>query len=328
MDSVLHKILTDAMDKKASDVSFLPQKNSYLVKFCVAGRFEAYDEFDFERASQWIGFLKYRADMSLSEQRRPQLGSWELEHNGRTVYCRLSTVGDFLNRESLVVRLIYQEELQKTKKCFYIDQWDRLFSACQKRGLILLSGPMGSGKTTTMYELARKMTDKQIMCIEDPVEIAEPRFLQVQVNEKAKMSYYDLLKVALRHHPDIFIIGEIRDELTAKTAVNAALSGHLVLSTVHATSVYGIWQRMINLGISSEELEHTMRLASYQRLIPRKNGGSSVLFDFLDIDELEESIRENSGKNRQMTKEWEERLGICVKNGEIAEETASMFLQG
>ena len=101
MDSVLHKILTDAMDKKASDVSFLPQKNSYLVKFCVAGRFEAYDEFDFERASQWIGFLKYRADMSLAEQRRPQLGSWELEHNGRPVYCRLSTVGDFLNRESL-----------------------------------------------------------------------------------------------------------------------------------------------------------------------------------------------------------------------------------
>lgn len=163
MDSVLHEILTDAMDKKASDVSFLPQKNSYLVKFCVAGRFEAYDEFDFERASQWIGFLKYRADMSLAEQRRPQLGSWELEHNGLPVYCRLSTVGDFLNRESLVVRLIYQEELQKTKKCFYIDQWDRLFSACQKRGLILLSGPMGSGKTTTMYELARKMTDKQIM---------------------------------------------------------------------------------------------------------------------------------------------------------------------
>ena len=191
-----------------------------------------------------------------------------------------------------------------------------------------MSGPMGSGKTTTMYELARKMTDKQIMCIEDPVEIAEPRFLQVQVNEKAKMSYYDLLKVALRHHPDVFIIGEIRDELTAKTAVNAALSGHLVLSTVHATSVYGIWQRMINLGISSEELEQTMRLASYQRLIPMKNGGSSVLFDFLDIDELEESIRENSGKNRQMTKEWGERLGICVKNGEIAEETASMFLQG
>ena len=71
-----------------------------------------------------------------------------------------------------------------------------------------------------------------------------------------------------------------------------------------------------------------MRLASYQRLIPRKNGGSSVLFDFLDIDELEEGIRENSGKNRQMTKEWGERLGICVKNGEIAEETASMFLQG
>lgn len=95
MDSVLHKILKDAMDRKASDVSFLPQKNSYLVKFCVAGRFEAYDEFDFERASQWIGFLKYRADMSLVEQRRPQLGSWELEHNGRPVYCRLSTVGDF-----------------------------------------------------------------------------------------------------------------------------------------------------------------------------------------------------------------------------------------
>ncbi|WP_334116363.1 competence type IV pilus ATPase ComGA [Ligilactobacillus sp.] len=328
MDGVLQKILTDAMDKKASDISFLPQENSYLVKFCVAGRFEAYDEFDFGRAGQWIGFLKYRADMSLAEQRRPQLGSWKLEHNGRPVYCRLSTVGDFLNRESLVMRLIYQDELQEEKNCFFTDQWDRLSASCRKRGLILFSGPMGSGKTTTMYELARKMTDKQIMCIEDPVEISEPHFLQVQVNEKAGMSYSDLLKVALRHHPDVFIIGEIRDGLTAKTAVNAALSGHLVLSTVHAASVYGIWQRMINLGISSEELEQTMRLASYQRLIPRENGGSSVLFDFLDIDELEESIRENSGRNRQMTKEWGKRLGICVETGEISEETAVRFLQG
>lgn len=328
MDAVLQKIFTDAIGRKASDISFLPQKDRYVVKFCVAGSYEFHGDFDFRQAVQWIGFLKYRADMSLAEQRRPQLGSWELEHGGSPVYCRLSTVGDFLNRESLVIRLIYQDGGSQRNGCLFPDQWDRIADACRRRGLLLLSGPMGSGKTTTMYDLARNLGDRQVMCIEDPVEISEPDFLQVQVNEKAGMTYSSLLKVALRHHPDVFIIGEIRDAMTAKAAVNAALSGHLVLSTVHATSVYGIWQRMRNLGISDEELGQTLRLASYQRLIPRSDGGAGVLFDMLEIDELERGIRCGLSERRQMTKEWRERLGLCVKVGEITEETAGRYAQG
>ena len=226
--------------------------------------------------------------------------STETQSAQTTVYAVGSGYFDVAHETLLDGRLISEADVKRAEDAIVIDE---------STALTFFAGDEPVGKTVTLdglnYEVAgvirtsRRLgeTDEHVAYI--PITAASANALAMQTVE-----------------------------LTAKTAVNAALSGHLVLSTVHATSVYGIWQRMINLGISSEELEQTMRLASYQRLIPRKNGGSSVLFDFLDIDELEESICENSGKNRQMTKEWGERLGICVKNGEIAEETASMFLQG
>lgn len=107
----------------------------------------------------------------------------------------------------------------------------------QSRGLIITSGPTGSGKTTTMYEVAKSMSqNKVVMTIEDPVEVHEPSFLQAQVNNEAGIDYQSLLKAALRHRPDILIIGEIRDQGTARLAVDAALSGHLVFATIHAKS--------------------------------------------------------------------------------------------
>ena len=322
MDQRLTQVFKDAISLKASDISFLPAGDSYQVKFCVAGIFKKYQVMDASTISQWISFLKYQAEMALSEKRRPQLGALRYELEQKQYFLRLSTVGDFLNRESLVIRIIYPSQ-KIAQGCFFAEQWDRLNQACHKRGLILFAGPMGNGKTTTMYSLAKNLTEKQVMCIEDPIEIYEPDFLQIQVNDKAEMTYAALLKVALRHHPDVFIIGEIRDNQTAKIAINAALSGHLVLSTVHAASCYGVWQRMENLGISAFELRQTLQLVSYQRLIPTTMNKSMLLFDILTGDEMAEKKA-----CQQMTRKWGEHLDICVKNGWITPKNRQNFAEG
>lgn len=214
------------------------------------------------------------------------------------------------------------------KTIFFEEQIYTLQKACIKNGLIVFSGPMGSGKTTTMYNLARKLAnEKHVMSIEDPIEIYEPNFLQLQVNNKAQMSYSELLKVALRHHPDVFLIGEIRDNMTAKVAINAALSGHLILTTVHARNVYGVYQRLKNLGISDEELQQTMQVISYQRLIPTIDGGAKVLFDQIEGKDLDKDIIQGNIQSR-MTKDWREKLEYCYLNNWINKESFETFIEG
>lgn len=141
-----------------------------------------------------------------------------------------------------------------------------------KQGLILLAGQMGSGKTTTLYHVAANhLNDQMVLTIEDPVELVVPQFLQLQVNNAAQMSYDRLLKLALRHHPDVMIIGEIRDAETAHIVVQAALSGHLILSTVHAMSITGIWYRLRAFGIPVDLLNQVIVGLGYQEMMQHEN---------------------------------------------------------
>ncbi|MCP0886274.1 Flp pilus assembly complex ATPase component TadA [Ligilactobacillus sp. WILCCON 0076] len=323
MNSQLREIFKKAVEKRASDIYFLPKKDSYTISYATQGFHLKQMSFQFEIVRQWLNYLKFKANMALSEHRRPQLGSWIYEAGKEKIFCRLSTVGDFLDNESLVVRLIYGQKEEKAGY-FFSDQWTKIMQACNKRGLVLFAGPMGSGKTTSMYQFARQMKNKQVLCIEDPIEIHEPNFLQLQVNEKAEMTYSELLKVALRHHPDAFIIGEIRDEKTAQAVIKAALSGHLIFSTVHAQDAGGVITRLQNLGVSKDEILQAVQMVSYQRLLPTIDGNSKVLFD--QIDNLE--IRKGNYCLLRMTEEWSERLEICVKNKWISNETKKQFSKG
>ena len=141
-----------------------------------------------------------------------------------------------------------------------------------KSGLVLFSGPTGSGKTTTIYHLLRrKYADEplQIITMEDPVEIEEPLFLQAEVNEAAGITYDLLIRQCLRHHPDILVIGEIRDQETAKMVVRSALTGHLVIATIHAKESFGVLERLRELAISSEQIKQTLLAVVSQRLIAK-----------------------------------------------------------
>lgn len=320
-------LLQEVISLKASDIFFFPKNDRYQIKVNVLGTNRIIKECSKEFGGQLINYLKFQSNMAVNEKRRPQLGSWIYSDEKNEVFCRLSSVGDFLGNESLVVRLIFPSTFFE-ENYFFEEQIYTLQKACIKNGLIVFSGPMGSGKTTTMYNLARKLAnEKHVMSIEDPIEIYEPNFLQLQVNNKAQMSYSELLKVALRHHPDVFLIGEIRDNMTAKVAINAALSGHLILTTVHARNVYGVYQRLKNLGISDEELQQTMQVISYQRLIPTIDGRAKVLFDQIEGKDLDKDIIQGNIQSR-MTKDWREKLEYCYLNNWINKESFETFIEG
>ncbi|MFD1318535.1 competence type IV pilus ATPase ComGA [Loigolactobacillus zhaoyuanensis] len=309
-------LLVQCIDQQASDLYFLPYQHTYQLQMRTTGGITQLCSLPEGQAKEWLNHLKFTAKMALSETRRPQLGARQLEVEGQTIFLRLSTVGNFQNQESLVIRFIYVQAARS--RYIFPQQFSQLTELCQQRGLVVFAGPTGSGKTTTLYQLAAGLgANKMVMAIEDPIEIFQPDFLQLQVNEAAAMTYPALLKVGLRHRPDILIVGEIRDEQTANVAVRAALSGHLVLSTVHARTARQVATRLNELGIEAATLAACLTGVSYQRLLPT-TAGAAVLFDIYDPTQ--------GGEGNEST--WQQSLARAVKLGKIDLATQQAFISG
>ena len=238
------------------------------------GRMEKQYNISEEEGGRLITYFKYLSNMDVGEKRRPQSGSLAYSLGKDTTQdLRLSTISNYHNQESLVIRLLeVKEEVFLDKSNFFQEELRLMKRLVQLRsGLILFSGPVNSGKTTTMYQLVRdrmKNTNLQVIAIEDPVEIEEEKFLQIQVNEKAGSTYEASLKASLRHHPDIIIVGEIRDEETARMAIRGALTGHLIIASIHAKNAEGVLSRMNELGISNDMLGQTVVAIVFQKLLP------------------------------------------------------------
>ena len=212
--------------------------------------------------------------MDVGEKRKPQSGATHLEIDSKAVELRFSTMANVLLLESLVVRVIRQQLRSNYSVQTYFPQDIECLRSLlnRKSGLVLFSGPVGSGKTTTIYQLLRERMAQetvQIITMEDPVEIYEANFLQTEVNELAGISYDVLIKSSLRHHPDILMIGEIRDEETARMAIRGALTGHLMIATIHAKDTLGVIARLQELQVSPEQLKQTLIGVVSQRLVPR-----------------------------------------------------------
>ena len=303
----------------ASDVYILPKGNHYLVKIRFHSKFITYNNLSIRDGGRLINYCKFHGGMNISEHRRPQLGSIKLKE---LCFLRLSTVGDYLGKESMVIRIIHK--LEDVHLNFLMPkQIVKLSKLARKRGLLLLAGPTGSGKTTTIYYLAKQFSRNQmVMSIEDPVEIYEKDFLQLQVNQQADMTYERLLKVGLRHRPDVFIIGEIRDEVTARVAVQAALSGHLVLSTVHARSPEGVIDRLLQLGIAERYLQQCLNSVLYQRLLPSHRQMGALL------NIMSRKILWPHTQFRPSLKKWRLDLDELAKKQKITQQIRDQFQFG
>ncbi|MBW1605768.1 competence type IV pilus ATPase ComGA [Lactobacillus sp. Sy-1] len=314
IQTLMNDILTEAYDTRSADVYIIPKHTHYVVERHHHNQMIAIKSLSKSIGLKVINYFKYNGNMLISEHRRPQVGAMEWTQSERQCYLRFSTVGDFKGREALVIRLIYPLS-NHTTRFFKPAQYEALKARANQRGLIVFAGPTGSGKTTTIYHLAREYSEEQmVMTIEDPVEVYEPSFLQLQVNQEALMSYQDLLKVGLRNRPDIFIIGEIRDCDTAQAAVQAALSGHLVLTTLHAKTPLGVVERLTNLGVKKDYLVQALNVIAYQRLLRDKNGNIQALLNSVTATD----IFDQRIDAEQSIQAWQSDLNQLVAENQIS----------
>lgn len=316
-------LIISAKELGTSDIFISGKQDFYEVNFRTSKGLIKQEKLSLEFGQEVINYFKFIAQMDISEHRRPQVGSYIFKKDKESIFLRFSVLGEFSGKESLVIRLITEIN---SNHYFFIEQLDILMGAAIKRGLILTSGPTGSGKTSTMYYLAKKLANnKVVMTIEDPVEVFEPAFLQTQVNHEAGIDYQSLLKAALRQRPDILIIGEIRDKVTARLAIDAALSGHLVLATVHARSTLQTIARLKGLGIDSVELANCLNCVSYQRLIQTKNGRNACLLDIVSGEKLKKEI--NKAEPGDFIN-WQEKLAELLKEERISVDSFTNFQEG
>lgn len=249
------------------------------ISFRQSGRIELYKKISADIAQQLISRFKYLGSMDVGEKRKAQLGAITYFIGEEQQRLRLSTVGDYQGKESLVVRFLHPLNTLKLDY-FYPEDLPMIEKTIQNiAGLYLFSGPTGSGKTTLMYDLARKFQG-QVITIEDPVEIEEPAFLQLQTNEKIQQTYDQLIKLSLRHRPDLLMIGEIRDSMTAQAAVRAALTGHTVFATVHGKGVTETKARLVDLLGEESELQYCLNGVFYQQLLFDEKNCSKVLLAY------------------------------------------------
>ncbi|MDR0846654.1 MAG: Flp pilus assembly complex ATPase component TadA [Lactobacillales bacterium] len=261
-------LIVRASQEHVQDIYFLPVRGKYEISYRQNEERVLIAQLAFEQGEKLINYFKYKAQMDVSEKTQPQYGSFEMSG----VKMRLSSVSEFQFSETLVIRLLHDFVRGRTNYYCRRD-YDDLFEETRAAGLYLFSGPVGSGKTTLMYELCRELAaTKQVIAIEDPVEIADDNLLQLQINEKIGIDYNALIKVCLRHRPDVLIIGEIRDALTMRAALRASLTGHKVFATIHAQSVPGVIARCLELGAAESELSQVLRGVVYQRIITSDYG--------------------------------------------------------
>lgn len=262
------KIIEWGASLAIQDIYLLPVKEQVQIFSRKGGQRLLFKTLGKQEGEKLILHFKFIGGMDIGEKRKAQVGAVTYRTNQQQYRLRLSTVGDYRQRESLVIRLLHHFG-RNPENYFFPNQLGHIKKNTHKRGLHLFCGPVGSGKTTLMYKLARESdVFQQVITIEDPVEIEETTFLQLQTNTKIQLTYDVLIKACLRHRPDVLIIGEIRDGLTASAAIRAALTGHTVFATLHARSIPGVYERLAELGVSSSESTTCITSIIYQRLLP------------------------------------------------------------
>lgn len=266
-------LIGQAVRDRASDIHIEPQEGRVRVRYRIDGVLHDVTSLPVGTLEAMISRLKVMAGMNIAERRRPQDGQFSLSVEGREVDIRAATC-DTAYGETMVLRI-----LDKSKSLFTLPELGFLPEAMKRYremlkspfGMILVGGPTGSGKTTTLYASINELdrNEKNILTIEDPVEYRFIDIKQIQVNVKAGITFAEGLRAIMRLDPDIILVGEIRDVDTARTAVQAALTGHLVLSSIHANDGVGVLFRLMDLGVEPYLLSSALVGVVAQRMVRR-----------------------------------------------------------
>ncbi len=268
---LVQRLLAGAVDRRASDVHLEPMARHLTVRYRIDGRLVEVERHPEGLAAPVASRIKVMAGLDIAESRLPQDGRLRLTVRGRDVDVRVST-SPIAHGESIVLRLLGRNEVPLDLDRLGLPKTalEKLHRALEKpHGIILLTGPTGSGKTTTLYAAINRLRrpEVKILTVEDPVEVHLEGVNQVQVRPEIDLSYATTLRAFLRQDPDILMIGEIRDGETAEIAIRAALTGHLVLSTLHTNSAAGAFTRLRDIGVQPFLTASTIIAAIAQRLI-------------------------------------------------------------
>lgn len=266
-------LIAKAAASGASDIHIEPGENNACVRMRIDGVLYKEAEMNKTLMQAVVSRIKVLAGMDIAEKRLPQDGSIKLELDGRNIDLRISSLPTILG-EKIVIRILDREkfalnldELSFTPENLAL--YRRLYN--YGSGIVLLTGPTGSGKTTTLYATLAELnsSERNIVTIEDPVEYRINGISQVAVNEKAGLTFASGLRSILRQDPDIIMLGEIRSLDTAATAIRAALTGHLVFSTLHTNNAAGAAVRLVDMGIEPFLVASALRGVVAQRLVRR-----------------------------------------------------------
>ncbi len=264
-------IISRAVRDRASDIHIEPQRHHLRVRFRVDGLLTTVMTPPQRVQAAVISRIKILSSMNIAERRVPQDGRFEIKLDGKDVDIRVSAVPS-VHGEKIVMRLLERSATSMTFDALGISQEDRTHLAAMVRrphGMFMMTGPTGSGKTTTLYTILNMLNspDRNIVTIEDPVEYHIAGITQVQVDPKAGVTFAGGLRSFLRQDPNIIMVGEVRDQETAALAVQAALTGHLVLSTLHTNDAPGAVTRLQDMGIESFRIAATLLGVAAQRLV-------------------------------------------------------------
>ncbi len=268
---LVHDIMMAAVEQKASDIHVEPEDDHMVVRLRVDGLLRDYLTLPMSHHAAIVSRIKLLGNLNIAESRLPQDGRTSVQLARSSIDIRISTMPT-LTGESVVLRLLNKGSVSFNLSTIGMlpemeKKFDRLIGV--PYGIILVVGPTGSGKTTTLYSVISKLSDssRKIITIEDPVEYQLPHLTQIQVNPKVGLTFASGLRSIVRQDPDIILVGEIRDRETADIAINAALTGHLVLSTLHTNDAVGAIGRLLDMGAESFLLSAVLYGVLSQRLV-------------------------------------------------------------
>lgn len=332
---IVAEFLRNAVELRASDIHFEPAHDVLKTRMRIDGVLQWGTDIPEEIQPAIISHIKILSGMDIAEKRRPQDGKFNFECNNRSIDVRVSTIPTVYG-EKIVLRLLDRESLDLSLEHIgFLPDQRVLFEKYihLKQGIILVTGPTGSGKTTTLYAALNQLNrpEVNIVTVEDPIEYELKGLNQTQVHPQIDYTFANALRSFLRQDPDIILVGEIRDTETAQIAIRASLTGHLVFSTVHTNSTVDTISRLVDMGVPAYLLAATLKLVVAQRLV-RKNCpycadnsdrkycpccrgtgyfGRIGLFELLPVTpEIQEAVRRQ--ESRQYLQALAEKIGVVT----------------
>ncbi|MFV0479975.1 MAG: ATPase, T2SS/T4P/T4SS family, partial [Anaerorhabdus sp.] len=316
----LNELLRTAMYYRASDIYFTIKNKEVSIEIKVKNKLSkivvAENDINFFR------YLQYRANLDVGNASLPQTGQFEVCVDSKRLSLRLASVNAYQLTTGVLRILTHPSSFDLNDLTYSLDVIDYLRKISNYRsGLFVFSGPTGSGKTTALYTILNKMKEKKIFTLEDPIEVFSPNYVQIQVNEKQNMDYGNGIKQLMRHAPDVIMIGEIRDETAAAMAVRCALTGHLVLTSIHSSSCTLAIERLVELGAHRLQLQDVLKGVSNQRLYLKKDKKNKVaIYEKMDRKELIYYFKNQTTSSNFISLQTE--LGKAIRQNIITYEEA------